>query len=48
MATTAPPLTCPQGHGPGVSGSRFCNFCGAQLVIALAATENGADGATGA
>jgi Zn-dependent protease with chaperone function len=39
MATTAPPLTCPQGHGPGVSGSRFCNFCGAQLVIALAATE---------
>jgi len=32
MATTATPLICPQGHGPGVSGSRFCTFCGATLV----------------
>jgi Zn-dependent protease with chaperone function len=32
MATTAPALTCPQGHGPGVAGSRFCTFCGATLV----------------
>ena len=32
MATTALPLICPQGHGPGVSGSRFCTFCGATLV----------------
>ena len=34
MATTAPSLICPQGHGPGVSGSRFCTFCGATLVAA--------------
>jgi Zn-dependent protease with chaperone function len=32
MATTAPSLICPQGHGAGVSGSRFCTFCGATLV----------------
>ena len=32
MATIAPPLICPQGHGPGVPGSRFCTFCGATLV----------------
>jgi predicted Zn finger-like uncharacterized protein len=38
MATTALPLICPQGHGPGVSGSRFCTFCGATLV---AATSSG-------
>ncbi len=36
MATTAPPLICPQGHGPGVSGSRFCTLCGIQLVPAQA------------
>jgi len=36
MATTALPLICPQGHGPGVSGSRFCTFCGATLVAAAA------------
>ncbi|HEY1806710.1 MAG TPA: M48 family metalloprotease [Terracidiphilus sp.] len=34
MATTAPPLICPQGHGPGVPGSRFCTFCGTVLVAA--------------
>jgi Zn-dependent protease with chaperone function len=34
MATTAPALICPQGHGPGVAGSRFCTFCGASLVVA--------------
>jgi Zn-dependent protease with chaperone function len=32
MATAAPALICPQGHGPGVAGSRFCTFCGATLV----------------
>jgi Zn-dependent protease with chaperone function len=32
MATIAPALICPQGHGPGVAGSRFCTFCGATLV----------------
>lgn len=36
MATIAPPLICPQGHGPGVSGSRFCTFCGTVLVAASA------------
>ncbi len=36
MATTAPPLICPQGHGPGVPGSRFCTFCGTALVAPLA------------
>jgi Zn-dependent protease with chaperone function len=36
MATTAPALICPQGHGPGVAGSRFCTFCGATLVVPLA------------
>jgi Zn-dependent protease with chaperone function len=36
MATTAPSLICPQGHGPGVSGSRFCTFCGATLVASPA------------
>ena len=33
MATIAPPLICPQGHGPGVAGSRFCTFCGATLIV---------------
>jgi len=32
MATTAAPLICPQGHGPGVPGSRFCTFCGTGLI----------------
>jgi Zn-dependent protease with chaperone function len=32
MATTAPPFTCPQGHGAGAPGSLFCTFCGIQLV----------------
>jgi Zn-dependent protease with chaperone function len=36
MATTAPPLTCPQGHGPGIPGSRFCNSCGMELAAAFA------------
>jgi predicted Zn finger-like uncharacterized protein len=36
MATTALPLICPQGHGPGISGSRFCTFCGATLVVPAA------------
>ena len=36
MATIAPSLICPQGHGPGVPGSRFCTFCGTVLVAPLA------------
>src|SRR5579863_4728871 len=36
MAAIAPPLICPQGHGPGVPGSRFCTFCGTVLVAPLA------------
>jgi len=36
MATTAAALICPQGHGPGVPGSRFCTFCGTVLVAPLA------------
>ena len=31
MATTTALLTCPQGHGPGTSGARFCAVCGSQL-----------------
>src|SRR5208283_4159432 len=36
MATTATPLMCPQGHGPGVAGSRFCTICGVPLVDGVA------------
>ncbi len=39
MATVAPPLICPQGHGPGVPGTRFCTLCGTQLVIPLAPAQ---------
>ena len=35
MATTALPLICPQGHGPGFPGTRFCVSCGSQLVAPL-------------
>ncbi|HEX4310333.1 MAG TPA: M48 family metallopeptidase [Acidobacteriaceae bacterium] len=35
MATTAPPLVCPQGHGPGIPGARFCNTCGSPLATAM-------------
>ncbi len=31
MATTTAPLTCPQGHGPGNPGARFCAVCGSLL-----------------
>jgi len=31
-ATAVGPLVCPQGHGPGVPGSRFCTLCGSGLV----------------
>ena len=34
MATTAPLLACPQGHGPGVPGAQFCTTCGSRLVAA--------------
>ena len=40
MATTAPALICPQGHGPGVAGSRFCTFCGASLVAATSSGQS--------
>ncbi len=30
--TVVVPLICPQGHGPGVPGSRFCTMCGTGLV----------------
>ena len=40
MATTAAPsLICPQGHGPGVPGSRFCTFCGTLLVTPSAQAQ---------
>lgn len=39
MATTAPPLTCPLGHGAGAPGSRFCTSCGTQLVAAAEPVE---------
>jgi Zn-dependent protease with chaperone function len=34
MTSTAslPSLMCPQGHGPGSPGTRFCNWCGSPLV----------------
>jgi Zn-dependent protease with chaperone function/predicted RNA-binding Zn-ribbon protein involved in translation (DUF1610 family) len=34
MTSTAslPTLMCPQGHGPGSPGTRFCNWCGSPLV----------------
>ena len=39
MATTAAPLICPQGHGLGTPGARFCVLCGAQLVAPLASAQ---------
>jgi Zn-dependent protease with chaperone function len=35
MTSTAnlPSLMCPQGHGPGTPGTRFCNWCGSPLII---------------
>ena len=39
MATTIPPLICPQGHGPGIPGTQFCNWCGKPLVTPLAPGE---------
>lgn len=32
MATTTAPLTCPQGHGPGMPDARFCAVCGTALA----------------
>lgn len=29
---TMPLMICPQGHGPGIPGSHFCNWCGAALI----------------
>src|SRR6202012_3287269 len=34
MATTAIALVCPQGHGPTTPGTRFCTWCGSQLIAA--------------
>jgi Zn-dependent protease with chaperone function len=39
MATAAPPLICPQGHGPGETGTHFCSWCGAGLIAPLAPGE---------
>ena len=39
MATAAPTLICPQGHGPGFPGTRFCVSCGTQLVAPLAPAQ---------
>ena len=36
--TVVGPLVCPQGHGPGVPGSRFCTMCGSGLVAEAQAT----------
>ena len=36
--TVVGPLVCPQGHGPGVPGSRFCTTCGSGLVAEAQAT----------
>lgn len=38
--TVVGPLVCPQGHGPGVPGSRFCTMCGGELVAESAATPH--------
>ena len=46
MATTAAALICPQGHGPGVPGTRFCTMCGSQLVEAVAGPVIAAPGAS--
>jgi Zn-dependent protease with chaperone function len=43
MATTAPALVCPQGHGPGKPGARFCNLCGTALAEPLAAQPPAAE-----
>jgi Zn-dependent protease with chaperone function len=38
--TVIGPLVCPQGHGPGVPGSRFCTMCGSGLIAeAVAAPQ---------
>lgn len=34
MAAGTTLLICPQGHGPGGAGSRFCTLCGAPLTAA--------------
>jgi Zn-dependent protease with chaperone function len=38
MTTPAPFLimVCPQGHGPGIPGTHFCNWCGAALILPTA------------
>jgi predicted Zn finger-like uncharacterized protein len=36
MATYAVAPVCPQGHGAGSSGARFCKWCGTALVVPLA------------
>lgn len=38
MATNIVALVCPQGHGAGPVGSRFCTWCGTALVV-LPGTE---------
>ena len=36
MATNAVLPVCPQGHGAGTPGSKFCKFCGSALVVPAA------------
>jgi hypothetical protein len=36
MATSAVLPVCPQGHGAGTPGSKFCKFCGTALVVPAA------------
>ena len=36
MASNAALPVCPQGHGAGTPGSKFCKFCGTALVVPAA------------
>ena len=38
--TVVGPLVCPQGHGLGVSGSRFCTVCGSELIAATSGSTS--------
>ena len=39
MDIATPQLMCPQGHGPGIPGSRFCLHCGTALVVPVAPAQ---------
>ncbi len=40
MASNALPLVCPNGHGPGTPGTRFCMLCGTVLVTPAAPEQS--------